>query len=198
MNIDVIYLAAGFSSRFRSNKLLYEFEGKPLYRHGLDMLLAARKDCVSICRITVVTQYTEIEQYVEALPENQAGLIRYALNSHSERGISSSLQIGILADAGCQADAYLFCVADAPYLSKETLIGMVIAFEEGEKGILCAKADGKRGNPVIFNKKYRQELLALTGDLGGRQILRNHPDDIKEFLIKNPLELVDIDYSKKS
>lgn len=198
MNIEAIYLAAGFGSRFGSNKLLYELEGKALYRYGLDMLSAAQKECVSISRITVVTQYAEIERYVEALPENQAGHIRCAQNSHSERGISSSLQIGILADEGCQADAYLFCVADAPYLSKETLLGMIKAFTESEKGILCAKAAGQRGNPVIFDKKYRQELLALTGDLGGRQILLAHPGDIKEFLLKDLHELLDIDYSKKS
>ncbi len=198
MNIEAIYLAAGFGSRFGSNKLLYELEGKALYRYGLDMLSAAQKECVSISRITVVTQYDEIERYVEALPENQAGCIRCVRNPHSERGISSSLQIGILADEACRADAYLFCVADAPYLSKETLLGMIKAFAEGKKGILCVKADGQRGNPVIFDKKYRRELLALTGDQGGRQILSANPGDIKEFPLKDPKELLDIDYSKES
>ena len=34
--IHIIYMAAGNSRRFGSNKLFYELDGKPMYRHLLD------------------------------------------------------------------------------------------------------------------------------------------------------------------
>ena len=36
--IHIIYMAAGNSRRFGSNKLFYELDGKPMYRHLLDRL----------------------------------------------------------------------------------------------------------------------------------------------------------------
>lgn len=59
MNKHILYLAAGSSSRFGSNKLLCPLEGKPLFRHGLDTLAAlvqGRKDC----DLTVVSRYAPI------------------------------------------------------------------------------------------------------------------------------------------
>lgn len=37
--IHIIYMAAGNSRRFGSNKLFYELDGKPMYRHLLDHLI---------------------------------------------------------------------------------------------------------------------------------------------------------------
>lgn len=37
--IHIIYMAAGNSRRFGSNKLFYELDGKPMYRHLLDRLV---------------------------------------------------------------------------------------------------------------------------------------------------------------
>ncbi len=37
--IHIIYMAAGNSRRFGSNKLFYELDGKPMYRHLLDRLI---------------------------------------------------------------------------------------------------------------------------------------------------------------
>ena len=45
MKIALIMLAAGNSRRFGSNKLLYEIEGKPMYRHILEKLMIVA-ECV--------------------------------------------------------------------------------------------------------------------------------------------------------
>ena len=44
MSKHILYLAAGSGRRFGSNKLLYNWKGKSLYRYGLDMLADLIKD----------------------------------------------------------------------------------------------------------------------------------------------------------
>ncbi len=199
INIKAIYLAAGFGQRFGSNKLLHDVDGKALFRHGLDMLIDAQKACALLSGITVVTQFDEIEQYVSEMAGRTKNLT-CVKNLHSKMGISSSIKLGILSDcrSHAKADAYMFCVADEPYLKKETLLHMLSVYAENPRGILCMRAGAHRGNPVIFHKKYRQELLDLTGDMGGRQIFTTHPEELREFPVNDPNELIDIDYSKKS
>ena len=152
MKIALIMLAAGNSRRFGSNKLLYEIEGKPMYRHILEKLmivaewleeteciekvecgehlekqneegykeehiecnkviaplgeikgkLLKQRDCYK--RITVVTQYEEIEQAARSLGVN------VYINPHPDEGISSSLKIGLKANL--DVDACLFTVSD--------------------------------------------------------------------------------------
>ena len=64
--IHIIYMAAGNSRRFGSNKLLYEWRGKKLYRYMLDALLEAAEGLPGV-RVRVVTQYEEILKMVEEL-----------------------------------------------------------------------------------------------------------------------------------
>ena len=59
METYIIYLAAGNSRRFGTNKLFYKINDKELYRYGLDNLIklvSMRNDC----KLIVVTQYFEI------------------------------------------------------------------------------------------------------------------------------------------
>lgn len=53
--------------------------------------------------------------------------------------------------------------------------------------------DGVDGNPVVFAPEYRNELLALSGDVGGKKVLLAHPEEVTRFLAKNPQELADVD-----
>ena len=133
MKIALIMLAAGNSRRFGSNKLLYEIDGKPMYRHILEKLMVVAELLEETCskslecdenrlgelkkeinkqckktiglsvgsnaklsyqnncykKITVVTQYEEIEQAARALGAN------VYINPHPDEGISSSLKIGL-------------------------------------------------------------------------------------------------------
>lgn len=88
MKTDLILMAAGNSRRFGSNKLLYEWKGKKLYRYMLDALMEAAEELKKNSgedtgsrevsdrergsgkrdiRIRVVTQYEEIMKEVEQL-----------------------------------------------------------------------------------------------------------------------------------
>lgn len=90
MKTGLIMLAAGNSRRFGSNKLLHEIEGKPMYLHVLEQLLKVQKQTEN-CKLTVVTQYPEIKKTAE-----RYGAEVY-LNPAPERGIASSLVMGLEA-----------------------------------------------------------------------------------------------------
>ena len=68
--IHIIYMAAGNSRRFGSNKLFYELDGKPMYRHLLDHLTEIKnrynksKSDSQTIDITVVTRYREILAHI--------------------------------------------------------------------------------------------------------------------------------------
>lgn len=179
-----IMLAAGNSRRFGSNKLLYEIGGVPMYLRTLHKLQKAASE-LGNCEIIVVTQYEEI-----ASKAQESG-VRVLINSHPERGISSSMQIGLAAAK--ESAACLFIVSDQPWLTTETIVNLVHKFQSEHKGMACTLLNDKTGNPCIFSRKYYQELQEITGDKGGKQIINRHPEDVAYLEIEDAKELVDVD-----
>lgn len=188
MDLAMIYMASGFASRFGENKLLFPFCGKPLYCHGLEHLTEAAELLAagdgSRPFLAVVSQYQEILDMAK-----KQGLCAVT-NYESWKGITASLRLGTRA-AG-ERDAYLYFVADQPFTQAETICAFVRGFAESGRGIGCLTCGRGWGNPVIFSRKYRERLLALDGDKGGRQILEAFPEDIW-FMETACGELLDID-----
>ncbi|MCD8196625.1 MAG: nucleotidyltransferase family protein [Lachnospiraceae bacterium] len=185
MRLALIYMASGFGRRFGSNKLLIPLEGQPLYRHGLQHLMEAAGRLESSGRfqtsVIVASQYEEILEYARSLGAEAVQ------NPYSAEGITASIRLGTKG-APADAELYLYFVADQPYLSAESIVRLVEGLMESDRGIGCVK----KGSPCIFRVKYREELLALAGDRGGRQIIRCHPEDVWEMEVSEE-ELRDID-----
>ena len=117
--IAVILEAAGYSSRFGSNKLLHPMEdGRPMVASVLD---AVRP--LDVYQKILVTQYDEV---AEMAPD-----FRVVYNDRPDLGISRSMQLGIQA-AG-DSDAYMFCVCDQPGISTSTLERLIDAYKNGSK-----------------------------------------------------------------
>ena len=92
-----------------------------------------------------------------------------------------------------KADGYMFMVCDQPFISIESLNSVIDNFINGDKGIVCAGYGKNKGNPVIFSKRYINELLSLEGDSGGKKIVKGHLNDLKIVNVNNEIELLDID-----
>ncbi|MBQ9272330.1 MAG: putative selenium-dependent hydroxylase accessory protein YqeC, partial [Mogibacterium sp.] len=162
--IAVILEAAGNSTRFGSNKLLHAMEdGRPMISGILE---AVRP--LYVYKKILVTQYEEVASLA---PDFDV-----VINGRPDLGISHSMQLGI--GAAGDADAYMFCVCDQPYIKTGTLESMIEEYKKGTAGIISLSWKGKMCNPKIFSSRYRDELMALTGDTGGRQIIGDHIDEL--------------------
>ena len=177
--IAIILEAAGDSKRFGSNKLLHIMDdGRPMIASILDAVrpLEAYKKIL-------VTQYDEVAAMAPDL--------NVVMNDRPDLGISRSMQLGL--EAGGDADAFMFCVCDQPGLTASTIGRLIDAYKKGTAGIVSLAWQGKMCNPKIFSSRYKEELMSLSGDTGGRQILASHKDDILLVEAESEDEMKDID-----
>lgn len=197
--IHIIYMAAGSSRRFGSNKLFYELDGKPMYRHLLERLVEIKdrynklKSDSPVIDITVVTRYREILDYCSSIPDCHA-----VLSPNSEKGISYTIKAGIMAvqeqkKTGMQ-DYYMFAVADQPYLKSQSVIKLIdeVLENKGNMRLIFSLCCGDAvGNPCVFHSSLIPQLLSLEGDKGGRSVAKKY--DCVYVDIADERELMDID-----
>lgn len=90
-------------------------------------------------------------------------------------------------------NACLFLVADQPWIRCHTIEALIRMYTESEKGMAAAAKNGQPGNPCIFSGKYYPELLALTGDTGGKRVMRKYMQDVALLEVPDKKELTDMD-----
>ena len=190
MEIAMIMLAAGESRRFGSNKLLHMVDGKKMYSRILGELCRAKEilEAEGGCSVslTVVTGYEEIREAALGVGA------RVFINPAPWEGISSSLKIGLRENM--DRDACLFTVSDQPYLRAKTICAVVRAFLASPgKTAACASLQGVPVNPCIFSSACYPELLALTGDRGGKRVLLAHQEDVVFCEAEDAAEMMDMD-----
>ena len=182
--IAAIILAAGRSSRMGRNKLLLELDGKPILCHAVDQALAAGLD-----EIVVVSGH-------------QAGKVKTALGERRVKviearehrlGMSASLKAGIRA-LSPKTSAAVVMLGDMPQVSAALIRRLIAAFNPLEgRSIVVPTLDGKRGNPVLFDRRYFPEMLALEGDVGARHLIGEHDDQVAELAVDDAGVFADVD-----
>lgn len=179
----IVVLAAGSSKRFGENKLLFPLEGKPLYRHMMDNLKA-----IPCAFKIIVTGDKRIED--EALEEG----ITIVQNTRPELGISHSMKLGLLSalKAYPGVQRILFTVCDQPGLTDATMRRLLDRAAEHQGKIVCVSFEGQPHNPVVWDRIYFDELMKLTGDAGGRQIMNKYKENIV-MVETDKKELQDVD-----
>jgi molybdenum cofactor cytidylyltransferase len=183
--ISAIILAAGESKRMGRPKQLLEWQGKTLLHHILENLISSNTD-----EIILVLGH-EAEQIRKSLP---AFRIKIVINADHRRGMLSSLRQGLLA-MDPKSDAFLVLLADQPGIGPEIINRIIRDFQQANprRGIVRPVCRGLRGHPVLIGVQYLQETMQLQDDVGIRQILVNHPDDILEIDVDQDVVLKDID-----
>lgn len=186
MRIHLIYLAGGSARRFGSNKLLYCLNGKPLFRYGLETLVNVQK-CYDNCTLTVISRYHEILSVAQSLGAS----VRFC--AESIHGMSYTIRCAVHSIENLSPDDYLiFMVADQPYITPLTIRRMIDIIKE--KPLIASICFGERvGNPAMFSATLAEELCYLTGDQGGRAVIRKYPGECLYIPCDTEQELEDID-----
>jgi molybdenum cofactor cytidylyltransferase len=184
-NISCILLAAGESKRMGKPKLLLNLGNSNVINITINNYLKSE-----IFEIIVVlgNESKKIEDSILAYDKR----IKFVVNKNYREGMSTSIKSGVLA-ASKQSEAFLIALGDQPLISPKIIVRLIDRYLSFNAGIVTVMHQSIRGHPVIISKKYLQEILALTGDIGARDLLKQHLDDTASIKIESDEEFLDID-----
>ncbi len=183
--IAAVVLAAGRSTRMGGpNKLLAEIARRPLARIAVEEALASGAKPV-----IVVTghQRADVERALAGLP------VRLVHNPDFAQGLGTSLKAGIAA-VPAEADGAVVCLGDMPQVDASLIDRLIAAFDP-DRGALVAMPtfEGKRGNPVLWSRRFFPDLMAIDGDVGARHLIGRYGEAVVEVPVEGKAALVDID-----
>lgn len=181
MAITAIILAAGFGRRMAGDKLHRLVQGKEMIERVLETVAS-----VPLIDALVVTNDELIIRKAESLGIRSVG------NENAKDGQSTSVIKGVLA-SDADSQGYLFVMGDQPFISKPTVLRIIDEALSHPGCIIVPRFGDRTGSPVLFPKEFREELLSLSGDTGGRSIYRKHPESIRFVEVARETELLDAD-----
>ena len=177
-----ILLAAGSAERFGGNKLLHPLPGgAPVAVQAARHLRDAVPNCIAVIR-------PEDEELRDALAATGLAIIE---NPVADEGMGTSLAKGVLATR--DAAGWIIALADMPWIEPATIDAVAGRLRQGASMAAPARA-GRRGHPVGFSRKWREELCGLSGDSGARGLIEAHPDALELIETGDPGIFRDIDY----
>ena len=180
-----LLLAAGSSRRMgKENKLLTDVDGTAMVTRVAKQITASQAE-----GLMVVTGH-EKDQVELALKNYATGFVH---NPDFADGLSTSLKTGLRALPD-NIDGAIVCLGDMPLVKAEHIDQLIRAFDPVEGRSICVPVHGrKRGNPVVWSKRFITEILSVTGDIGARHLLEEHADQVIEVAIEQDGVLFDID-----
>jgi len=184
--VGAIVLAAGMSSRMASagqHKVLLPWtNGKTILEHIIDQLTLARID-----HITVVTGNRADE--IGALAEKRGANVVF--NSHYQTGeMLSSVKAGLKAQPANIAAA-LLVLGDQPRIQPKIVGQVTMAYAEGKGDLIIPSYQMRRGHPILIDRRYWGEMLALPEDGAARDVINAHP--VTYVNVDNDSVLHDVD-----
>ncbi len=184
-NVAAIILAAGRSTRMGGpNKLLAELGGKPLVRIVTEQALASRAQGV-----IVVTghQANDVQNALHGLN------VTFAHNPDFAEGLAGSVKAGIAAVPN-SADGAVICLGDMPLIEARLIDRMIESFAPDRGNLIVVPvSDGRRGNPVLWSRRFFNELMTLDGDIGARHLIAKHGEAVAEVPVEGHSAFLDID-----
>jgi molybdenum cofactor cytidylyltransferase len=183
-----IVLAGGAGERFGGPKQVALWQGKPLVAHVLE---AARDGGLSPIVVVLGAQADAVRAAIGGAD------VRFVENSAWEDGQSTSVDAGLAAVEGT-VEAAVFLLADMPRVSPKTIRRLIDVHRKSLSSIVAPVGGGRRGNPVLFDRRVFAYLHNLEGDEGGRSLLDrlawqaveadpaeffevDHPDDLESL-----------------
>ena len=174
-----ILLCGGAARRFGANKLLAGAE--PIVARAARNLLEGAGHALAVIPLGDAALRAVLEPLGCDVLESD----------RTARGMGASLAAGV--EAAAHAAGWIVALGDMPGVRPDTIRRVKRALEEG--AAIAAPFDdaGRRGHPVGFAARLREELLVLDGDLGAREVIARHADNLERLRIDDPGIFIDID-----
>jgi molybdenum cofactor cytidylyltransferase len=177
-----ILLAAGTASRMGSNKMLLPLEGESILRRAARRALAGGLDPL------IVVLGHESDRAAKEIADLPC---QWALNPLYREGVNSSVKSGILA-VPREVPAAMVMLADMPFVTSEMIAAMIERFRASEAPLVISDYAGVNAPPMLYDRSLFTELLTMTGEGCGRQVVRRHRDEA-EVLAWPESALADLD-----
>jgi molybdenum cofactor cytidylyltransferase len=180
-----IVLGAGRSSRMGGpNKLLEEINGKPLIRIVTDHVLASK------ARPVIVVTGHQRERVEAALKGLSVKLVH---NPNFADGLGTSLRTGIAA-LPPEPDGAIVCLGDMPQVDAAIIDRLIDGFDPDNGALVVVPTiEGKRGNPVLWSRRFFPDLMAVEGDVGARHLIGRYTEAVAEVPLIGTAALTDVD-----
>lgn len=183
-----IILAAGLSTRFPGNKLLYLWEGKPVIYWTVSNVLDS-----SVDKVFVVTGYER--PYVLKALEELGGRFVEIYNPYYVQGMSSSVKTGVMHVIeyyGDEVTGVFITPGDCAWIPGEAYDLLINVYREKKRLILIAGYDGVKGHPILFDKSLLSEIINISEEtMGLKSILNKYRYDV--LLVNTPYPGVVLD-----
>lgn len=181
--IWALILAAGESKRMGRSKQLLPFEDRTILETVIDHIL---QSTVDETLVVLGANKEGIEEMIKDLP------VKSVFNPHFKKGMLSSVQRGF-ASLPEEAEAVLVFLGDQPMIPSSVIDRIINAYQSSKKGIVLPVFEQRRGHPVLIHTKYRHEVAQLDPEIGLKELIHNHPEEILEVEMDTPSILDDID-----
>jgi molybdenum cofactor cytidylyltransferase len=187
--IAALILAAGQSRRMGArNKLLASIDGVPMVARVVDAALAGAGAGIN-AGVYVITGHQH-QQVAAALAGRDVHLVH---NPRYADGLSTSLARG-LEVLPPDVDAALVCLGDMPRVTPAHMERLVAAFDPLEGRAVCVPTwGGKRGHPILWARRFFDEMSEIKGDVGARHLLGEHAELLCEIPMDDDGVLLDVD-----
>jgi len=179
--LQIVVLAAGFSSRLGRPKPLARVHGVSLLRRTLKVASSFAAE-----RIIVVVPRNAVRYRIEARGVN----VLWAVNAQRAQGLSSSVRRGIAAAR--HASAIMLLPADLIHLTNRDLFKLVQRWHSAPRRLIARRIDLSGVTPVILPRWLYARASALAGDVGLRELVAQLPAD-NRILVDLPSAIWDID-----
>lgn len=183
IRVAAVILAAGGSTRFGSPKQLARWRDKTFIEQAVDTALA------SSARPVVVVLGAEVERCRAALGGRPVEVV---INKAWAEGQSTSMQAG-LAALPANAGAVVFFLVDLPGTTPDLIDQLVQRHRETLAPLVWPEFEGRRGNPILFDRSLFTELRQVGGDTGGKPVLLRHKDRAERVIVSDKAILQDFD-----
>jgi molybdenum cofactor cytidylyltransferase len=184
MNIGIIVLAAGSSSRMGRSKQLLEIEGEPLLCRCVKTALAVASNNVVVILGANEKPHREI---IENLP------VQILSNYYWKTGMGSSIKTGLnyLLQSGTELDAVIIMVCDQPALTSNHLLKLIQKFNQNKGAIVASSYANSSGVPALFGRSFFSNLLLLGDDHGAKKLIQQFPRQVET--VEFPNGSIDLD-----